>query len=137
MLRTYQKLAHISQEEFSDIVVQAQFIRSGSVGSTKLRISLKEQSYIDVWLSVSGKYSYHWERRAKAGQMFRYDNAPDFPTVPTFPKHFHDGNGNNVKESFLSDEPEEAIREILNFVRSICKKWCMVKIEQMRLQQKL
>lgn len=122
MLRTYQKLAHICGEEFSDIVEQVQFIKSGSAGSTKLRISLKEQSYIDVWLSVSGKYSYHWERRAKAGRMFRHDNAPDFPTVPTFPKHFHDGSENNVKESFLSDKPEEAIREILNFVRSTCEK---------------
>ena len=122
MLRTYQGLAYICQKEFSDIVEQTKLIRPGSLGSTKLRIILKENSYIDVWLSASGRYSYHWERRAKAGQIFRHDNAPDFPDIKTYPKHFHDGNEQDVKESFLSDKPEEALREILSFVKEICQR---------------
>jgi hypothetical protein len=81
-----------------------------------------EKSYIDVWLSIKGKYSYHWERRAKTGQIFRHDNAPDFPKIKTFPKHFHDGNEQNVKESFLSDKPEEAVREFLTLAREICSR---------------
>jgi len=122
LFRTYQRLARICQEEFSDIVEQTQLIRPGSVGSTKLRILLKEKSYIDIWLSASGRYSYHWERRAKGGQIFRHDNAPDFPAIKTFPKHFHDGSEDNIRESFLSDEPEEAIHEVLGFVRLIRRK---------------
>jgi len=75
------------------------------------------QEFIDIWLSLKGKYSFHWERRAKTGEIFRYDNAPDFPNIRTFPKHFHDGSEQNVRESFLSNSTEEAIREVLNFVK--------------------
>ena len=117
MIRIYQKLIDICRKEFSDIVRQTRLIRSGSIGSTKLRILLREGSYIDVWFSATGKYSYHWERRIKTGEIFRHDNAPDFPKFRTSPKHFHDGMEQNVKESFLSDKPEEALREFLNFAR--------------------
>ena len=122
MLRTYQRLIDICHREFSDIVEQAQLMRSGSIGSTKLRILLKEGSYIDVWLNPKGRYSYHWERRAKTGEIFRHDNAPDFPNMKTFPKHFHNGNEQNVRESSLSDIPEEALSDFLNFVREKLKK---------------
>ena len=37
--------------------------------------------------------------------------------VATFPKHFHDGSESNVVESHISDDPKEAIREFLTFVR--------------------
>ena len=119
MLRTYQSLIRICREEFSDVVEQTQLMRAGSLGSAKLRILLKERSYIDVWISLSGRYSYHWERRAKTGQIFRHDNAPDFPGTSTFPKHFHEGSEGNVKESFISNDPDEAIREFLSFARGI------------------
>jgi hypothetical protein len=36
----------------------------------------------------------------------------------SFPKHFHDGSEDDVKESTLSDNPVEAIREFLSFVRA-------------------
>lgn len=48
----------------------------------------------------------------------RFDNAPDFPNLATFPKHFHNGSEDNVEESRLSDEPETALREFLSFVRT-------------------
>jgi hypothetical protein len=37
--------------------------------------------------------------------------------ISTFPKHFHNGSESNVTESLLSDEPENALREFLAFVR--------------------
>ena len=37
--------------------------------------------------------------------------------MKTFPKHFHDGSEENVVGSDISDEPEEAVREFLTFVR--------------------
>ena len=35
----------------------------------------------------------------------------------TFPKHLHDGSEERVVESFISDVPEEALRQFLAFVR--------------------
>jgi len=37
--------------------------------------------------------------------------------VPTFPKHFQNGQEDNVESSFISDAPEEALRDFLDFVR--------------------
>jgi hypothetical protein len=113
----YQKLGSIASKDFSDIVDGTEIMGRKSAGSSKLRIRLKDGTFIDVWLSSSGKYSYHWEQRAKRGLIHRHDNAPDFPDIATFPKHFHDGNEETVTESRIPEEPEEALREFLKFVK--------------------
>ncbi len=113
----YKKLEDIALKEFSDITDKTELIGRRSVGSSKLRIRLKDETFIDVWISPSGKYSYHWEQRAKRGLIYRHDNAPDFPELATFPKHFHNGNEKTVEDSRISDEPDEALREFLNFVK--------------------
>jgi hypothetical protein len=40
-------------------------------------------------------YAYHYQRPDGA-LVFRYDNTPHFPTLPTFPYHKHEGNEANV-----------------------------------------
>jgi hypothetical protein len=86
----------------------------------KLRLDIVDGSLLDTFISASGRYSYHWERRLTSdGDLYRHDNAPHirWRSVLTFPKHFHDGSENNVTESHIGDEPEEAMREFLGFVR--------------------
>ncbi len=73
---------------------------------------------LEVWISGK-KYSYHWERRAINGKIYRHDNASHHREIATFPKHFHFESENNLKESKISDEPEIAIIEFLNFIRKI------------------
>ena len=111
-------LREIAEVEFSDIVKEAVIS-----DINELRIMLKEGSFIDVWFSLKlvERYSYHWERRAIDGTIYRHDNAHHnrWDTVTTFPKHFHNGSETNVLESYLSDRPETAIREFLIFVRNI------------------
>ena len=113
-----EQLREIAEVEFSDIVKEAVIS-----DINELRIMLKEGSFIDVWFSLKlvERYSYHWERRAIDGTIYRHDNAPHnrWDTVTTFPKHFHNGSETNVLESYLSDRPETAIREFLIFVRNI------------------
>ncbi|MEX2704021.1 MAG: DUF6516 family protein [Candidatus Freyrarchaeum guaymaensis] len=53
--------------------------------------------------------------------MHRWDNAPDHPQVATFPKHFREGSSENVKESRISEDSEEAIVEILDFIKAKLK----------------
>jgi len=78
---------------------------------------VEREGYI---LSVSGRYSYHWDRRLTSdGDLYRHDNAPPqrWCGVATYPKHFHQGSEGNVMDSHISDDPEVAIREFLAFVR--------------------
>ena len=121
ILTTYRVLITIALNEFSDVVVKAQIISLPTGDPLKLRLDITDGSLLDVFISMSGRYSYHWERRLiDRGDLYRHDNAPHhrWRNVTTFPKHFHNGSEDNVVESDLSDNPENAIREFLTFVRN-------------------
>jgi hypothetical protein len=107
----------IAEVEFVDIVVEAIM-----PDINELRIILTDGSFVDVWFSLKlqGRYSFHWERRALDGKIYRHDNSPHkrWESVATFPRHFHDGSETNVSESHLSEAPEVALREFLAFIRA-------------------
>jgi hypothetical protein len=115
----FNRIVDLVLTEFSDTVVDAQlrFTPSGSV-------FLKDETFIDVWLSASGKYSYHWEQRHVRGLIHRHDNAlhSKWKEIKTFPKHFHDGKEVSVKESDIPDDPLSAMNYFLTFVRDFLKK---------------
>lgn len=75
----FNRIVEVVVADFSDIAVDVQlrFTPSGAV--ERLRIFLLDGSFVDVWLSVSGKYSYHWEQRHVRGLIHRQDNAPLLP----------------------------------------------------------
>ena len=70
------RLCALAREEFADNVLDARDIETN-----ELRILLVDGSSIDVWYSLKlvGRYSYHWERRAIDGTIYRHDNAPLVP----------------------------------------------------------
>jgi len=109
------RLADIALAEFADIVLSA------TVEAAKLRLYFTDGSYADIWFSKRrpGVYAYHWERRHVDGTIFRHDNIPHrrWRRVATFPKHFHAGAEDQVAESALPDEPEQALRVFLAFCR--------------------
>lgn len=111
------RLREIAQMEFVDIVVEAII-----PDINELRVILTDGSFVDVWFSLKlqGRYSFHWERRALDGKIYRHDNSPHrrWESVATFPRHFHDGSETNVSESQISEIPEDALREFLAFVRA-------------------
>lgn len=111
-----ERLRTIAEVEFSDIVLDAYV-----PDLNELRIILSDGSYVDVWFSLKlmGRYSYHWERGVIDGSIYRHDNAPHsrWQAVRTFPLHYHNGNEINVVESNLSENPENALREFLAFIR--------------------
>jgi hypothetical protein len=117
---TYKTLQTNALQEFGDIVVSATILTLPTGDPLKLRLDISDGSLLDVYLSISGRYSYHWERRlTPSGDLYRHDNAPHakWSYVETFPKHFHAGNESNVVASTISDNPHEALREFLTFVR--------------------
>ncbi|MDI6736212.1 MAG: DUF6516 family protein [bacterium] len=114
----YNILRNIAEIEYSDIVDFTEYV------GRKLRINLYDSTYIDIFYSVKSKiqrYSYHWEREEKDGRIYRHDNIPDgsWEHIYTFPKHFHFEKHENVKESYISDKPKKAIREFLEFARTM------------------
>ena len=116
MLLTYQELERIARTEFSDIVKETRFIGGRSAQPNKLRVYFIDNSFLDVWLSDENDYSYHWEQRAQRGLIHRWDNAPDHPEIESFPRHFHDGEENNIMKSNLDMDSRGAIREVLGFI---------------------
>ncbi len=114
----YEELAHIAESEFGDIVTDWHFIYRHASIPLKLRLQIRDETYVDVWVSDSAeRYSYHWEQRAVRGLIHRHDNAPDHREISTFPKHYHDGSEENVASSAIADDPLAALREFLTFVR--------------------
>jgi len=114
----YDELAQIALQEFDEIVSGFRIFRRRATTPLKLRLFIRDGTFVDVWLSPDGKrYAYHWEQRAVRGLIHRHDNAPDHPEIPTFPKHFHDGKEEIVRSSTISDDPTAALREFLMFIR--------------------
>jgi len=75
--KIYETLREVSQPEFGDIVVSARIISLPTGMPLKLRLDIVDGSLLDVFISVSGRYSYHWERRLlPVNDLYRHDNAP-------------------------------------------------------------
>jgi hypothetical protein len=114
------QLELIAESEFADVVQMTEIIRD------KLRVLLNDGSFIDFWWSsqIQGRFAHHWERTHIDGTIYRHDNMPHsrWKYVATFPQHFHDGSPNNVTESYLLTEPEEAVRQFLEFARTLAHK---------------
>lgn len=113
------RLRRIAEEDFSDIVESANIVRD------KLRVLLYDGSYIDFWWStqIPGRFAYHWERTHIDGKIYRHDNMPHskWASIQTFPQHFHRGSEQEVIESRLSPDPEEGLRQFLEFARTIMR----------------
>jgi len=117
VLSIYRSLARLAQSEFGDIVTLASYVGGTPASPNKLRLTLTDNSFLDIWLSADGDYAYHWEQRRQRGRLYRWDNAPHHPHVSTFPAHLHNGDEHTLTESHLSTAPEIALREVLAFVR--------------------
>lgn len=109
----YEELRRIALEEYGEIVVYAEVQTLPTGGPRKLRLSLADNSFIDFFISVTGRYAYHWQRTEASGStIYRHDNAPHkaWRHIATFPKHFHNGSEENAVTCTISVQPAQAIR---------------------------
>jgi len=111
----YRKIRGLILKEFPDITELVEQVYG------KVRVHLTDGSYLDIWLSqkMPGRFAYHWEHRHINGGIHRHDNRPHkhLKNMRSFPKHFHNGNEENITESSIPDEPTEAVRFFLTFIR--------------------
>ncbi|MDP2644383.1 MAG: DUF6516 family protein [Desulfobacterales bacterium] len=123
----YKRIKTNVEAKFSDILISAELISGVAGRIRKLRLYLIDNTFLDIWYSSDGSYSYHWEQRYVRNAIYRHDNAPHqkWKNISTFPKHCHDGTQLNVTESFLPDDPDRAVEEFLGLVRArmVVFKW--------------
>jgi len=118
--KVYEAQEAIAVSEFDDIVSDTTIMRRLGGEALKLRLHLIDDSFLEVNLSTTGRYSYHWERRIMGRtDVYRFDDAPHavWNKVATFPAHFHNGSNEHVEASDISRDPAQAIRQVLTFVR--------------------
>ncbi len=115
----YRQLKEIADKEFNEIIEDSGIITSYTGRARKLRLKLIDETFIDIWYSQDGAYSFHWEQIHVRNIIYRHDNAPHqkWSYVKTFPKHCHEETQENVIEGDLPDKPDEALRVFLSIVR--------------------
>ena len=79
------KLKTTAESNYRDIVKSTKLVGGKTSEPNKLRIYFINGSYLDVWLSLEGDYSYNWESTLQNGMIHRWDNAPDHPRIPSLP----------------------------------------------------
>ncbi|MDN5344622.1 MAG: hypothetical protein PWQ18_733 [Clostridia bacterium] len=66
----------------------------------------------DYYFGSERKYSYHWVD-INGNLIIRWDNAPHWRQVPTFPYHKHTGSPEKVESSLEMD-----LNEILSVIKA-------------------
>lgn len=75
-LEAYERQLEVAERDFPDVVDRREILLSESGVPLKLRLSIIDGSIVDCFWSASGKCSYHWDRRAIDGSLYRRGNAP-------------------------------------------------------------
>lgn len=119
ILSVYNSLLELVDNEFKDVCEDADITFSFTGRAQKVRIYLIDNTIVDVWLSLDGRYSYHWSNKGVRDYVLRHDNAPHekWKDVSTFPKHCHEGSESNVILSTIPDDPNNALRYFLQQVK--------------------
>lgn len=78
----------LAREEFAHLIVAGEMLRPAGGLPQKLRLTVIDGSVIDVFLSLSGRYSYHWERRFIDGTVYRHET-----------RHTNDGDTSKLSPS--------------------------------------
>jgi Family of unknown function (DUF6516) len=89
------RIEKVRQEE--DATGQIGFMRYRLTLSNDDLLELTERIEVRARAIVVTKYRHHWQDHT--GRLIkRWDNAPHYPHVPSFPHHLHDGAEDNVVE---------------------------------------
>lgn len=110
----------ISILQSSSLCVQVHIVETRSFSETqfrlKLRADLQNNTTLQVYLYVNNEhvdYSYQLLQSQLAG--IRWDNKEHFPSISSYPHHFHADNA-NVQESSLTGEPKHDLAAVLDYL---------------------
>ncbi len=115
-MRAYEAIRSLALKSYRSHIRDAIILRDRrSAASGKLRLLFTDGSFMDIFLSQSGKYSFHWERRKLDGTIYRFDNAPHHPQIGL--QHLHEGAEDRIVPYALSSDPLRAFRQVMKFVK--------------------
>jgi len=95
------------------------FVDEEDIQVLYVRATLIDKSILfvrELATKTESKYSYHWQSKTKK-LICRWDNAPHYPNVKTFPHHKHDGSKQNVLPS-----KEITLEKVLEVIEKRIKK---------------
>lgn len=99
---------------FNNIEV-LEFIDEDSVQLLKVKALVKDGSILHITeLQTPNyqKYSYHWQKE-NGEMLIRWDNAPNYKKIKTFPHHRHEGDNQLPSHRITVDEIIEKIRKVI------------------------
>ncbi|HXV99146.1 MAG TPA: DUF6516 family protein, partial [Anaerolineae bacterium] len=83
----------------------------------KVRAELADGSMLQVRLYHNGEHTdYAYQLVRNEEPILRWDNKEHFPTLPTYPHHFHSATG-QVEESPLTGDPAHDLPFVLLWFR--------------------
>jgi len=106
---TVDELANLCKVEFPILIEKVEVV---DPRRKRIRLTLFDESFIDIHQNSNGRYSYHWECD---GEFYRFNNAPHFDEIETAPHHLHIGK-QVVLPSQVRGVTEEDVRKVLKFV---------------------
>ncbi|HBX52174.1 MAG TPA: hypothetical protein DEH02_14015 [Bacteroidales bacterium] len=99
------------KEIISDFIVN-KYIQEGSLFSCRIFISFINGSILEIkdyrFANGERKYSYHWMNNKKK-LLLRWDNAPHWENISTFPHHKHKGK-------IVYPSIETTIEQVLEYI---------------------
>lgn len=98
---------------FSEIEV-LELVDEATVQLVKIKATVKDASILyitELHAHHSQKYSYHWQK-ANGVILMRWDNAPHFKELKTFPHHRHESGKVFPSHRITIDEVIEEIKKI-------------------------
>ena len=79
----------------------------------KVRAELAAGDTLQVRLYRNGEYTDYAYHLARGEQSIRWDNKEHFPSIPSYPHHFHNASG-QVEASPLSGDPAHDLPLVLD-----------------------
>lgn len=107
----YHEIEKLINDEYSRFIIHSYFIKDDYGRIKKMRFELINYAIVDVYISVKGKYSFHYNSEKNS---YRHDNSPHHSEISTFPKHAH--LNDEITESNLPDDNLLAAKKFFEIV---------------------
>lgn len=108
----YEIVSLLSQSEIVSQMEVLELVDESNVQSIKIKTKLIDGSLLYIQETVSergNKYSYHWQTEDNE-VLLRWDNAPHYRQVESFPHHKHVGEK-------IESSPKLSVEEVLQCIK--------------------
>ena len=93
--------------------------KTATRGVYKIRCNLVPSQYkLQIkWIDTPESFHYSYQMFAKI-PLLRWDNAPHFPDIRTYPHHFHAKNGNVFESPIFGEDIKGDLKMIFGLINN-------------------